>query len=252
MKSKWYVLLVIIFMYLPVSIDATVLYVVAPVLSTQLQASHHQLLWIMDIYPLIMAALLLPMGSFGDRIGYKKMAIAGSMVFGIASAGAAFSQSPELLIAARALLAVGAAMIVPATLAAVRKNFTDDKDRNMALGIWTTIGTGGALAGPLVGGALLRHFYWGSGFLINVPLSGAFADECNTDNYLWSQEPYKSWQPRPYVGLSLTGRSGFTGQFHHYPDGEPITSSRYRFIKTTQYSRRNRSCADLNDYAGWF
>lgn len=103
MKSKWYVLLVIIFMYLPVSIDATVLYVVAPVLSTQLQASHHQLLWIMDIYPLIMAALLLPMGSFGDRIGYKKMAIAGSMVFGIASAGAAFSQSPELLIAARAL-----------------------------------------------------------------------------------------------------------------------------------------------------
>ncbi len=170
MKSKWYVLLVIIFMYLPVSIDATVLYVVAPVLSTQLQASHHQLLWIMDIYPLIMAALLLPMGSFGDRIGYKKMAIAGSIVFGIASAGAAFSQSPELLIAARALLAVGAAMIVPATLAAVRKNFTDDKDRNMALGIWTTIGTGGALAGPLVGGALLSHFYWGSVFLINVPV----------------------------------------------------------------------------------
>jgi len=170
MKRKWYVLLVIIFMYLPVSIDATILYVVAPVLSSQLQASHVQLLWIMDIYPLVMAALLLPMGAFGDRIGYKKMAILGSLLFGIASFGAACAPSPEFLIAARALLAVGAAMIVPATLAAVRKNFTNEKDRNMALGIWTTIGTAGALAGPLVGGVLLNYYYWGSVFLINVPV----------------------------------------------------------------------------------
>ncbi|WP_312272779.1 MFS transporter [Pseudescherichia sp.] len=170
MKSKWHILLVIIFMYLPISLDATILYVVAPVLSTQLQASHNQLLWIMDIYPLVMAALLLPMGSLGDRIGYKKMAIAGSLLFGIASLAAACARSAEILIAARALLAVGAAMIVPATLAAVRKNFINEKDRNMALGIWTTIGTGGALAGPLVGGALLNYFYWGSVFLVNIPV----------------------------------------------------------------------------------
>lgn len=170
MKSKWYVLLLVIIMYLPVSIDATILYVVAPVLSTQLQASHNQLLWIMDIYPLVMAALLLPMGAFGDRIGYRKMAIYGSLVFGIASTGAACANTPEILIATRALLAVGAAMIVPATLAAVRRNYVDEKDRNMALGIWTTVGTGGALAGPLVGGVLLSHFYWGSVFLINIPV----------------------------------------------------------------------------------
>lgn len=170
MQTKWKILVVVIFMYLPVSIDATILYVAAPLLSVQLQATHNQLLWIMDIYPLIMAALLLPMGALGDRIGYKKLAVYGSSLFGLASLAAAFATSSALLIAARALLAVGASMILPATLAAVRRNFPEEKDRNLALGIWTAIGTGGALAGPLVGGALLTSFYWGSVFLINVPV----------------------------------------------------------------------------------
>ncbi len=146
------------------------MYVVAPVLSTQLHATHNELLWIMDIYPLVMAALLIPMGALGDRTGFKKLAVYGSALFGLASLAAAFAWTPAALIAARALLAIGAAMIVPATLAAVRKNFTDEKDRNIALGIWTTIGTGGALAGPIVGGALLNSFYWGSVFLINIPV----------------------------------------------------------------------------------
>lgn len=171
MQTKWKILVVVIFMYLPVSIDATILYVAAPLLSVQLQATHNQLLWIMDIYPLIMAALLLPMGALGDRVGYKKLAIYGTSLFGFASLSVAFAMSPSLLIAARALLAVGASMILPATLAAVRRNFPEEKDRNLALGIWTAIGTGGALAGPLAGGALLTHFYWGSVFLINVPIA---------------------------------------------------------------------------------
>jgi len=170
MQTKWNILVVVIFMYLPVSIDATILYVAAPLLSIQLQATHNQLLWIMDIYPLIMAALLLPMGALGDRIGYKKLAVYGSALFGLASLAAAFAASPAWLIAARALLAVGASMILPATLAAVRRNFPEERDRNLALGVWTAIGTGGALAGPLVGGALLTSFYWGSVFLINVPV----------------------------------------------------------------------------------
>lgn len=157
-------------MYLPVSIDATILYVAAPLLSVQLQATHNQLLWILDIYPLVMAALLLPMGALGDRIGYRNLAFYGSSLFGLGSLAAAFATSPSLLIAARALLAMGASMILPATLAALRHNFPEEKDRNLALGIWTAIGTGGALAGPLVGGALLTHFYWGSVFLINVPV----------------------------------------------------------------------------------
>jgi len=171
MQTKWKVLVVVIFMYLPVSIDATILYVAAPLLSVQLQATYSQLLWIMDIYPLIMAALLLSMGAVGDRIGYKKLAIYGTSLFGFASLSATFATSASLLIAARALLAVGASMILPATLAAVRRNFPEEKDRNLALGIWTAIGTCGALAGPLAGGALLTHFYWGSVFLINVPIA---------------------------------------------------------------------------------
>lgn len=189
MQTKWKILVVVIFMYLPVSIDATILYVAAPLLSVQLQATHNQLLWIMDIYPLIMAALLLPMGALGDRIGYKKLAVYGSLLFGLASLAAAFATSPALLIAARALLAVGASMILPATLAAVRRNFPEEKDRNLALGLWTAIGSGGALAGPLVGGALLTSFYWGSVFLINVPvvlitlvLIGRMVPDENTDS----------------------------------------------------------------------
>lgn len=170
MHNRWRILIVIIFIYLPVSLDATVLYVVAPILSVQLQATHNELLWIMDIYPLVMASLLIPMGTLGDRLGFKKLAVYGSAIFGVASLAAAFAWTPALLICARALLAAGAAMIVPATLAAVRKNFPNEKERNMALGIWTTIGTGGALAGPVVGGVLLNSFYWGSVFLINIPV----------------------------------------------------------------------------------
>ncbi|ANG93030.1 MFS transporter [Lelliottia amnigena] len=169
MQNKWRMLIVIIFMYLPVSLDATVLYVVAPVLSTDLRATHNELLWIMDIYPLVMAALLIPMGLLGDRLGFIKMAMTGSAIFGLASLAAACSETPLALICARALLASGAAMIVPATLAAVRTHFPDEKERNLALGIWTTIGTAGALAGPLMGGMLLEHFHWGSVFLINIP-----------------------------------------------------------------------------------
>ncbi|MGK9175077.1 MFS transporter [Yokenella regensburgei] len=170
MLIKWRILIIIIFIYLPVSLDATILYVVAPVLSTQLKTTYTELLWIMDIYPIVMAALLIPMGALGDRLGFRKMAYLGSALFGVASVGTALADTPLQLISARALLAVGAAVIVPATLSAVRIYYPVEKDRNVALGIWTTIGTGGALAGPLLGGMLLEKFYWGSVFLINIPV----------------------------------------------------------------------------------
>lgn len=170
MRSKWLVLFIIIFMYLPVSIDATVLHIAIPTLSMNLAASGNELLWIIDIYSLVMAGLLLPMGALGDRLGFKKLAIIGLIIFGIASLAAALSTSAFLLIMARVLLAVGAAMILPATLSAVRKTFTDEKERSLALGIWTMIGVGGAAIGPLIGGYLLEFFYWGSVFLINIPI----------------------------------------------------------------------------------
>lgn len=167
---KWIILGLIILIYLPVSIDATVLHVAVPTLSLALGSSANELLWIIDIYPLMMAGLLLPLGALGDRIGYKKLAMMGLAVFGVASLGAALAPDSLMLIFARALLAVGAAMILPATLAGVRQNFPDERQRTLALGIWSTVGVCGAAIGPLVGGWLLQHFYWGSVFLINLPL----------------------------------------------------------------------------------
>ncbi|MGL4487007.1 MAG: SmvA family efflux MFS transporter [Yersinia sp. (in: enterobacteria)] len=170
MSKKWMIFYVIILMYLPVSIDATVLHVAAPRLGIALSATSSELLWIIDIYSLVMACLLLPMGALGDRIGFKRLALLGSTLFGLASLTAAFAPSVATLIAARALLAIGAAMILPATLSAVRNTFTDERERALALGIWVAVGTSGAAMGPLVGGLLLEYFYWGSVFLINIPI----------------------------------------------------------------------------------
>lgn len=170
MSRNYLILILIIFIYLPVSIDATVLHVAVPTLSLELGSTAGELLWIIDIYSLVMAGLLLPMGALGDRIGYKKLAISGLIIFGFASLCAALAPNSMMLIIARAMLAIGAAMILPATLAAIRKTFSDEKERSFALGMWATVGVGGAAIGPLVGGYLLQYFYWGSVFLINLPV----------------------------------------------------------------------------------
>ena len=130
--------------------------------------SGNELLWIIDIYSLVMAGMVLPMGALGDKIGFKRLLLLGGAIFGVASLCAALSPTALTLIASRALLAVGAAMIVPATLAG--STFAEASQRNMALGLWAAVGSGGAAFGPLVGGMLLEHFYWGSVFLINVPI----------------------------------------------------------------------------------
>lgn len=166
----WLTLFIVVLVYIPVAIDATVLHVATPTLSTRLGASSNTLLWIIDIYSLIMAGMVLPMGALGDRIGFKRLLLTGSALFGLASLAAALAPGAGWLIAARGLLAVGAAMIVPATLAAIRTLFADTGQRNIALGIWAAVGSGGAAFGPLIGGFLLEHFYWGSVFLVNVPI----------------------------------------------------------------------------------
>ncbi|WP_312924610.1 SmvA family efflux MFS transporter [Atlantibacter hermannii] len=170
MFRQWYTLAILVLIYIPVAIDATVLHVAVPSLTMALEASGNELLWIIDIYSLVMAGMVLPMGALGDRIGYKRLTLIGSTLFGIASLAAAFSSDASQLIAARALLAVGAAMIVPATLAGIRSTFNNERERGIALGIWIAVGAGGAAFGPLVGGILLEHYYWGSVFLINVPI----------------------------------------------------------------------------------
>ncbi|HEM8686816.1 TPA: MFS transporter [Citrobacter koseri] len=170
MFRQWLTLMIIVLVYIPVAIDATVLHVAAPTLSMTLGASGNELLWIIDIYSLVMAGMVLPMGALGDRIGFKRLLLLGGGLFCLASLAAAFAHSASWLIATRAILAIGAAMIVPATLAGIRATFSEARHRNMALGVWAAVGSGGAAFGPLVGGMLLEHFYWGSVFLINVPI----------------------------------------------------------------------------------
>lgn len=140
MQKKWLILTIIVLIYLPVTIDATVMHVATPSLSAALNLTANQLLWVIDIYSLIMAGLILPMGALGDRIGFKKLLFIGTAVFGVGSLAAAFSPTAYALIASRAVLGLGAAMLIPATLSGIRNAFTEEKQRNFALGLWSTVG----------------------------------------------------------------------------------------------------------------
>jgi DHA2 family multidrug resistance protein-like MFS transporter len=164
--------------FLPVIIDMTVLHVAVPSLTQALGASSTEVLWIIDIYPLLMAGLLVPMGTLADQIGNRKVLLMGLLIFGIASVFAAFAPTAATLIAARALLAVGGAMILPCVLGTIRRTFEDSNERAIALGLWSTVSCAGAALGPLVGGGLLEYFWWGSVFLINVPMMLIVAPAC--------------------------------------------------------------------------
>jgi len=167
---RWLVLSILSSALLLIVIDMTVIYLALPSLTYELQASANEKLWIVNAYALTVAGLLPGMGALGDRFGHKRMFVAGLAVFGCASLGAAFSPSPQVLIGARVALAVGAAMMMPATLAIIRHVFEDTRERALAFGIWAAIASGGAAFGPVVGGVLLEHFWWGSVFIINVPI----------------------------------------------------------------------------------
>ena len=167
---RWLVLGIVSVALLLIVIDMTVLYTALPRLTHDLAATASAKLWIINIYSLVVSGLLLGMGTLGDRLGHKRLFIAGLVVFGGASLAAAFAPGTGMLIAARALLGVGAAMMMPATLSLIRLSFSDEKERAMAIGIWASVASGGAAFGPVLGGALLEHFWWGSVFLINVPI----------------------------------------------------------------------------------
>ncbi|WKL01665.1 MFS transporter [Paenibacillus amylolyticus] len=128
-------------------------------------------LWILNGYSLVMAGLLPAMGTLRDRLGHKKIFTLGLLVFSAASLAAAFSPVPAVLVMSRILLAVGASMMMPATLSIIRVTFTNERELALAIGIWGSIASGGAGLGPIVGGLLLQHFWWGSVFLINLPIA---------------------------------------------------------------------------------
>ena len=169
-RGRWLVLTAVSLGLLLATIDTSILYIAVPVLETDLGASTSQSLWIINTYPLVMTGLLLGTGTLGDRYGHKRVFQIGIVLFGAASLIAAFSPTPEELIFARALLAVGAALMLPATLAIIRLTFDDERERNIAIAVWSSVSIGGIAFGPLVGGLLLEWFWWGSVFLINVPI----------------------------------------------------------------------------------
>ena len=167
---QWLGLAVIALPCLLYSMDLTVLNLALPRLSVQLRPSSAQLLWIVDIYGFLVAGFLITMGNLGDRIGRRRLLMLGAAGFGIASVLAAFSNSPTMLIAARALLGVAGATLAPSTLSLIRNMFDDPKQRTMAVGVWIAAYSAGGAIGPLLGGIMLQHFWWGSVFLLGVPV----------------------------------------------------------------------------------
>ncbi|MBG6084331.1 MFS transporter [Zhihengliuella flava] len=167
---RWLALAVLMFPVLLVSVDNTVLTFAVPAITRALTPDADQVLWMIDIYPLVLAGLLVPMGSLGDRIGRRALLLVGCAGFGMVSVLAAFAPDASMLIAARALLGFFGAMLMPATLSLIRNIFTDDHERRRAIAIWATGFSGGAVLGPVLGGWLLEHFWWGSVFLLAVPM----------------------------------------------------------------------------------
>ncbi|WP_159612295.1 MFS transporter [Glutamicibacter sp. JC586] len=169
-SRRWAALAVLIFPVLLISVDNTVLSFAVPAMTEALSPTGNQLLWIIDIYALILAGLLVPMGSLGDRIGRRKLLLIGASGFAVVSAVAAFATDASQLIAARALLGIFGAMLMPATLSLIRTIFPDAVERRTAIAVWAAAFSGGAVLGPIVGGLLLEHFWWGSVFLMAVPM----------------------------------------------------------------------------------
>src|SRR4029450_8739991 len=169
-RREWVGLAVIALPCLLYSMDLTVLYLAVPSLTADLDSSSAELLWITDIYGFFLAGFLITMGTLGDRIGRRRLLLIGAAASGAASIVAACSTSVEMLIVSRALLGVAAATVAPSTLSLISNMFLDPGQRTFAIGVWATSFSVGAALGPLLGGVLLEFFWWGSVFLLAVPV----------------------------------------------------------------------------------
>ncbi len=169
-RREWIGLAVLALPSLLISMDLTVLNLAVPSLTADLAPSAAQLLWIVDVYGFLIAGSLITMGALGDRIGRRRLLLVGGAAFGVASVLAAFSTSAEMLIVSRAVLGVAGATLMPSTLSLIRNMFHDPVQRTAAIGIWTTSFSVGGIIAPLLGGILLEYFWWGSVFLVSVPV----------------------------------------------------------------------------------
>ncbi|UFR02115.1 MFS transporter [Streptomyces sp. Go40/10] len=168
-RRAWTAFGVLMLPLLLVSMDVSVLYFATPAISADLRPSGTQQLWIFDIYGFVLAGLLMTMGALGDRIGRRRLLLMGAAAFGGASLLAAYADSAETLIAARAVLGIGGATLMPSTMALLRTMFTDPAQRAKAIGLWSGVMTGGIALGSVMSGVLVEHFWWGSVFLVNLP-----------------------------------------------------------------------------------
>ena len=207
MTRRWFALGVLTLAVLLIGVDGTVLALATPFIGQDLGASFTQILWIGDIYSFVLAGLLISMGSLGDRIGHKKLLLCGATAFALVSVVTAYSSSAEMLILTRALLGVAGATLTPATLALIRGLFPDRRERSIAVGIWASAFSAGAAFGPVLGGILLEHFWWGSVFLINVPVMVVLV----VGGIVLLPE-HRNPEPGPWdlpsVGLSMMGMLG--------------------------------------------
>jgi MFS transporter, DHA2 family, multidrug resistance protein len=169
-RREWIGLAVIALPCLLYAMDLTVLFLAVPALTRDLQPSSAELLWITDIYGFLLAGALITMGTLGDRIGRRRLLLIGAAAFGAVSVLAAFSTSAEMLIASRALLGIAGATLAPSTLSLISNMFHDPDQRKFAIGVWVMSFSFGGAVGPIVGGALLEFFWWGSVFLLAVPV----------------------------------------------------------------------------------
>ncbi|HEX5013330.1 MAG TPA: MFS transporter [Candidatus Limnocylindrales bacterium] len=169
-RREWIGLSVLALACLLYVMDLTVLHLAVPAMTEDLRPSSSQLLWIIDIYAFMVAGFLVTMGTLGDRIGRRKLLLIGASSFGVVSILAAFSRTPEMLIASRALLGIAGATLAPSTLSLIFSMFQDPRQRAIAVSIWISAFSAGSAVGPVLGGVMLEHFWWGSVFLLALPV----------------------------------------------------------------------------------